>query len=84
MAIYIQPTDTQPGLTLMGRILSGPINYRVGYGFKKRNPQTGPGRVRVFAKTRSEPELEPNPTCLYIYVCVLKVLKYPHIYIYKL
>ena len=70
MAIYIRPADTRSGPTLMGQILPGLINYRVGYGLKKNLT-----RVRDFAKTRPEPE--PNP-----FIYMLKILKYPHIYIY--
>ena len=45
MTIYIRPADTRFGPTLMGRILPGPIKNRVGYGFKKKKPEVGPGRV---------------------------------------
>ena len=48
----------------MGWILPDLINYRVGYGFKKK-PKTGPGWVRVFAKTRLELGPEPDP---FIYI----------------
>ena len=46
MAIKSQPPGTPPGPTLMGRILPGPINKRVGYGLfkkKKKKPGTSPG-----------------------------------------
>ena len=66
MAIYTRPADTRPGPTLIGRILPGPINYRVGYGFKKKKPETSPGQVQVFAKTWPEPEPEPEPEPVYI------------------
>ena len=61
----------RPYPTLMGRILPGPINYRVGYGFKnikKKKPEAGLGWVRVLIKTKPEPELEPvsDPTRLYV------------------
>ena len=39
MAIYIRSTNTWLSPTLMGRILSGPIRNRVGYGLKKKNPK---------------------------------------------
>ena len=51
MAIKVQPADTQFGPTLMGRILPGPINNRIGYGYLKKNPK----RVWVFVI------LSPNP-----------------------
>ena len=38
----------RPYPTLMGRILPGPINYRVGYGFKKKKKKKkNPKRVWV-------------------------------------
>ena len=56
MAIYIQPEDTRPGPTLMGRILPDPINYRVGYGFFFFfKPELGSGRVRVLCIPDSNP-----------------------------
>ena len=65
MAIYIRLADIQPSLTLMGWILLGPINYRVGYDLKKKKKKKNPKRVRVFAKTWPEPRLGPNP---FIYI----------------
>ena len=47
MTIFARPTGTRPNSTLMGRILSGPIRNRVGYGFLKKKPEAGLGRVRV-------------------------------------
>ena len=58
MAIFARPADTQPGPTLMGWVLPGPIKNRVGYGLKKKNPK----RVRVgsgYEKTRPEPDPLP-------------------------
>ena len=36
MTIFARPTDTQPGPTLMGQILPGPIKNRIEFGFKKK------------------------------------------------
>ena len=33
MTIFARSAGTQPGLTLMGRVLPGPIRNRVRYGF---------------------------------------------------
>ena len=46
VAIYTQSADTRPG----------PIKNRVGFGFKKKKPEMGPGRVRVLIKTRPRPD----------------------------
>ena len=72
MAIFARPVGTQPGTTLMGRILPDPIKNRVGFGFKKKKPKVGLSWVQVFSKTRSG--LGPDPTWLYIYI---------YIYIYE-
>ena len=69
MAIYIRPADTWPDLTLMGRILPDSINYRVGYGFKKKKkPEASSGRVQVLCI----PGL--NPTRIHI---ILKQVQNP-------
>ena len=47
IAIFAWPAGIRPGSTLMGRILPGPIRNRVEYGFFKKKPEAGPGRVRV-------------------------------------
>ena len=52
MAIFALPADTRPGPTLMGRVLPGPIKNRVGYGFKKKKPETGPDFIK---KTQTRP-----------------------------
>ena len=50
MAIYIRLEDIQPSPTLMGWILLGPINYRVGYDLKKKKkPEAGPGFCKNLA-----------------------------------
>ena len=78
MAIFARPADTRPGPTLMGRILPGPFRNRVGYGFKKKKPETGPGRVRVLLKKpRPDPYKNPYKTRY------PKLQKYPTIYIYS-
>ena len=46
VAIYTQSADTRPGS----------IKNRVGFGFKKKKPEMGPGRVRVLIKTRPRPD----------------------------
>ena len=57
MTIFVRLADIRPGLTLMGRVLPGPIRNRVGYGFKKKkNPETGPGFIK---KTHTRPETRP-------------------------
>ena len=43
MTIYIRPANTQLGPTLMGRILPGPINYRVEYRLKKKKTRSRSG-----------------------------------------
>ena len=76
MAIQAQPASTQPGPTIMGRILPGSIKNRVGYGFKTKNPK----RVRVGPDFGKNPtRTRPNPFKLKI-----KLLKYLHIYIFHL
>ena len=62
MTIYTRPVGTQPGSTLVGRVLPGLMKNRVRFGFKKKKPEMGLGRVRVLAKT--QPELGPNSTRL--------------------
>ena len=52
MTIFARPADTRPGPTLMGRVLPGPIKNRVGYGFKKKKPETGPDFIK---KTQTRP-----------------------------
>ena len=77
MAIFARPADTRPGPTLMGRILPGPFRNRVGYGFKKKKPEMGPGRVRVLLKKpRPDPRPDPYKTRY------PKLPKCPNIYIY--
>ena len=49
MAIYIRLADIQPSPTLMGWILLGPINYRVGYDLKKKKPEAGLGFCKNLA-----------------------------------
>ena len=71
MAIKVWPADTQSDQTLMGQILPGPINNRVGYGSLKK-PEAGPSRIWVFVI----PGLDL--TCLNI-----KLPKTPYIYINK-
>ena len=56
MAIFARPADTRPDPTLMGRILPGPFRNRVGYGFKKKKPETGPGFIK---KIQTRPETRP-------------------------
>ena len=51
MTIYIRPANTQLGPTLMGRILPGPINYRVEYRLKKKKPEAGPGFIHTQTQT---------------------------------
>ena len=79
MAIFTRSADTRPGPTLMGRILPGPFRNRVGYGFKKKkNPETGLGRVRILLKKpRPDPYKNPYKTRY------PKLQKYPTIYIYS-
>ena len=64
----------------MGWVLLGLIKNRVGFGFKKKKPEAGPGRVRVFVKTWLE--LGPEPT--WLQVNTKKTLLYIYIYIYTL
>ena len=71
MAIATRLAGTWPDLTLMGRVLPGPIKNMVGFGFKNKKPQVGLG----FIKTRPEPGFGPNPVAseitkrpLYIYI----------------
>ena len=46
MTIFARPTDTQPGPTLMGQILPGPIKNRIEFGFlKKKKLEAGLSRV---------------------------------------
>ena len=66
MAIYIRPVDTRPGLTLMGRILPGLINYRVGYVFFFKITEVGLGRVRDLQKPGPNPDPDPTQP-VYIY-----------------
>ena len=58
MAIFAQPTDTRPGLTLMDRVKPDPIKNRVRFGFFffKKNLKG----VWVFTKTR------PGPINIYV------------------
>ena len=53
MAIFAQLAGTQPGPTLIGRVLLGPIGNRVGYGFFLKKPEEGPGFIKKF-ETRPE------------------------------
>ena len=77
MAIFTRSADTRSGPTLMGRVLPDPIKNRVGYGFKKKKPETGPGRVRVLLKnpdpTRDPTRIKPGTqnyqnALIYIYL----------------
>ena len=73
MAIFFWPAGTRSGLILMGRVLSGPIRNRVGYGFLKKNPK----RVRVLLKNpRPDPKPDPDKTRY------SKITKIPLLYIY--
>ena len=56
MAIFTRSADTRPGPTLKGRILPDLFRNRVGYGFKKKKPETGPGFIK---KTQTRPETRP-------------------------
>ena len=62
MAIKVRPADTRFGPTLMGRILPGPINNRIEYGYLKKNPK----RVRVFVIPGLNLNLNLDPTRLSI------------------
>ena len=64
----------------MGRILPGPINYRVGYGFfkKKNNKKTQSGFELGLGFIHTRPEPRPGPDLF-----KGKILKYPNLYIYK-
>ena len=65
MAIFAQPAGTQPGSTLMGRILPDPIKNRVGFGFKKKNPKWVWVGFRFFPKPG--PDSDPTqPGYIYI------------------
>ena len=57
MKIFAQPTRTQPGSTLIGRVLPGPIRNRIEYGFLKNNPKLDPDITQL--------KLQKNP---YIYI----------------
>ena len=72
MAIFAQPADTRPGLTLMGRILPSPIKNRVGFG-SGRDFYKNPARTRI----------RPNLVIyIYIYICIItKISLYIYIYI---
>ena len=59
MAIKVRPVDTRSDPTLMGRILPGPINNKIG-GYFKKNPK----RVRIFVILGPNPN--PDPTRLSI------------------
>ena len=80
MAIFARPVDTRPGPTLMGRILPDPFRNRVGYGFKKKKPETGTGRVRVLLK-KPRPDPRPDPYKNPYKTRYPKLQKYPNIYI---
>ena len=60
MAIKVRPANTRFGPTLMGRILPGLINNRIGYGYLKKNPK----QVWVFVIPGLN--LNLDPTCLSI------------------
>ena len=45
MAIYAWLVGTRLSPTLMGQVLLDPIKNRVGFGFKKKTLEAGPGRV---------------------------------------
>ena len=77
MTIVAQPADTQPGLTLMDRILSSPIKNRVEFGFFKKKPEVGLSRVWTF--TKIWPKLGPTR----LYICIItKISSFIYIYIY--
>ena len=69
MAIFARPVGTQPGTTLMGRILPDPIKNRVGFGFKKKKTQSGfelgLGFFQNPVRTRTRPNL-----VIYIYIYI--------------
>ena len=56
MAIQARPAGTRPNPTLMGRVLSGPIKDRVGYGFKTKKIRSGFGSGLGFDETRPKPD----------------------------
>ena len=56
----------------MGWILPGLIKNKVGYGFLKKKPETGPGFIK-------KPETRPG----YIIYKITKLPSYIYIYIYK-
>ena len=58
VAIFARPASTEPDLTLMVRVLLGPIKNRVKFGFffLKKKPETGLGRVQVLIKTQQVPD----------------------------
>ena len=58
MAIQARLADTQPGPTLMDRILPGPIKNRSGMGLKQKT-QSGFESGLDF---RKKPGPNPNPT----------------------
>ena len=75
---FLPDPDTQPGPTLMGRILPGPFRNRVGYGLKKKNPK----RVQVGSEFYLK---NPDPTHIKTRIKIRypKLQKYPNIYIYS-
>ena len=73
MAIFARPAGTQPGPTLMGRVLPVLIRNGVGYGLKKKkNPESGPGFIK---KIRDPARIKTR---------YLEITKIPYIYTYNL